>query len=292
MIQLGLVGCGRLAEFGYAPALGGLRGVEVVAVADSDAGRAEALARRLGPDVTAHESAGALIAAAAPDGLVVSTPPAAHLGAAEAAAAAGLPCLIEKPPADTLEAAVAIAALDPAPWIGFNRRFQHAARIGRVTGGPCELELEIRYRRASWRPHTVDDDALLDLAPHLVDLALFLSGESQATVRSAILSRERVALELGLGESRATIRCATDRAYYERVDVRVGGERVGQSGDGGPANALLTRLPWVEYPLVASLRAQLAAFADALEGRDPGLLAGAEDGVRVMRVIESVRVAA
>ncbi len=292
MIRLGLVGCGRLAELGYAPALDGLAGVEVRAVADPDGARAGALARRLGPGVSVHDSAGALIAAAAPDGLVISSPSAAHLADAEAAAGAGIPCLIEKPPADTLESSIAIAALEPAPWIGFNRRFQHAVRIGPVIRGAVELELEIRYRRASWRPHTVDDEALLDLAPHLVDLALLLSGEPEASVRSAVLARDRVSLELGLGESRATIRCSTDRPYYERVDVRAGGESVGRSGAGGPANALLTRLPWVEHPLVASLRAQLAAFAAAVEGRDPGLLAGAEDGLRVMRVIESVRAAA
>ena len=49
----------------------------------------------------------------------------------------------------------------------------------------------------------------------------------------------------------------------------------------------MTRLPAVAHPLIASLRAQLSAFAAAARGADGGLLATAEDGVRAMRVIEA-----
>ena len=289
MLRLGLVGCGRLAEVGYVPAASGLADLELVAVADPDAARAEALAAALGPGVSAHRDAAALVAAAAPDGLIIASPPASHL--ADAEAAAGIPCLVEKPPAHDLAAAAALAALEPAPWIGFNRRFQHGAPLlGRIPGEPYELELEIRYRRASWRPHTGGDDALLDLAPHLVDLALLLSGAGEAAVRSATVARERATLELALGTGIATIRCATDRPYYERVAISAGGSVVASSTAGGPAKALLTRLPGIEHPLISSLRAQLAAFAEAVAGRDPGVLASADDGLRVMRVIDSVRV--
>jgi len=293
-VRLGLVGCGRLAEVGYAAAVRGLAAVEIVALADPDAGRREALATRLGTrgdrEVPAFSSAEALLDGAQVDALLIASPAAAHRADAELAAAAAIPCLIEKPPADDLEAAEAIAALEPTPWIGFNRRFQHARRVrDRIPAGTAlALDLELRYRRDSWRPHAVDDGALLDLAPHLVDLALLLAGSAKVEVHSATISPARVELELALGRSSATIRCATDRPYLERIVVRgTDGSRLGASHAGGPARALLTRLPAVRHPLVTSLRAQLVAFAAMARGNERSLLATAADGVRVMRVIEA-----
>jgi len=46
-LRLGLVGCGRLAELGYAPAAAAARGVEIVAVADPDRDRRGLLAGKL-----------------------------------------------------------------------------------------------------------------------------------------------------------------------------------------------------------------------------------------------------
>jgi len=85
---------------------------------------------------------------------------ATHVADTFAAAAAGLPTLVEKPPAADAGAAAMLATLVPPPWIGFNRRFDPL--IERVRGrvpahGRLELSIELRYRRGSWRPHTVTD---------------------------------------------------------------------------------------------------------------------------------------
>ena len=42
-LRLGLIGCGRLAELGYAPAIARLGEVELVAVADPDRERRDAV---------------------------------------------------------------------------------------------------------------------------------------------------------------------------------------------------------------------------------------------------------
>jgi len=290
-LRLGLVGCGRLAEAGYLPALAGLSEFTVTAVADPAANRRERIAA-LAPGAPAQfGDAGALAASGEVDAAVVASPAEYHVADAAALTSAGIPCLIEKPPAPELVGAEILAQLTPAPWIGFNRRFTHGAKvIGSVPPeGPIELKLDLRYRRASWASVQVGDPVVLDLAPHLVDLTLLLSGSPEAGVRAARLGHERAEIELETGRGIAHISCASDRAHRERVIVRAEDRRVAVSADGGPLGLITSRLPGREHPLVRSLRAQLEAFAAAVRGGDPGLLATAEDGVRTMRVIAMAR---
>ena len=121
-LRLGLVGCGRVAQRGYVAAARRAAGVRLVAVADLDRSRCEAAA----PGVRAYDGARALIAAGDVDALVLATPASAHLADARVAAEASLPTLVEKPPGIDASEAAALAALDPAPWISFNRRFEPA----------------------------------------------------------------------------------------------------------------------------------------------------------------------
>ncbi len=294
-LSLGLIGCGRLAELGYAPAAAGLADVELIAVADPEPRRRERIARlvaRRAAPPRVHGSAAELLAEGRVDAVVLASPPGEHVRQAELASRAGIPCLVEKPPALGHAGAERIAALDPPPWIGFNRRFQHGARLlGSIPAhGWLELELELRYRRAAWRAVAVDDDAVLDLGPHLVDLALMLSGSAAVRVRSAALAPRRAVIELEWERGRARIACATDRPHSERVVARDERGRVlARSVAGGPHAALAGRLPGRVHPLVASLREQVAAFAAALAGGDPGVLATAADGARVMRLIDEAR---
>jgi predicted dehydrogenase len=293
-LRVGLVGCGRLAEIGYVPAIAATDGVELVAVADPRPARRERIARLAADSaagsIEAHAGAAELLERGEAEALIVASPPAQHVEQARLASEAAVACLVEKPPAPDLAGAEQLAALERPPWIGFNRRFQHAAALlGAVPAdGPLELLLELNYRRASWRAVSVRDDAVLDLAPHLVDLALLLARAATATVRSARLTPERVELELDIGRGPARIRCATDRAHRERVVARrPGAARIAASRAGGLVRGAMHRAPGRVHPLTASLRAQLSAFAAAARGADGGLLASAEDGVRAMRVIEA-----
>lgn len=286
-LRLGLIGCGRIAEAGYLPAVAAGSSAVVAAVADPVPDRRDELARACGAATFA--SAEELVASGAVDAVVVVSPPAEHLAHASLAAAAGLPCLVEKPPATDAQGAVALAALDPPPWIGFNRRFQQGAELQPKVprDGELELEMELSYRRRSWGAHQVADEPLLDLAPHLVDLALVLAGP-EAEVRAATASAERCALVLDTSRGMALIRCATDRPHLERVVVRrAGGPVVARSSTGGLVSAVGARLRRANHPLVASLERQLAAFAAAVRGGDPGLLATAQQGARVMATIDA-----
>lgn len=290
-LRLALVGCGRLAEAGYLPALATLDDVVLTAVADPKAERRARIAEHSAADPFQFSGAAELAGSGAADAVVLASPVAQHLADAVALTSAGISCLVEKPPAPDLAGTEALARLSPSPWIGFNRRFTHGARlIGDVPGdGPIELDLELNYRRASWGAVSVGDPVILDLAPHLVDLTLLLSGSPEAGIRSVAIDHERAEIELETGRGSARISCASDRPHRERIVVRARGRRVAASAEGGASALITSRLPWRDHPLVASLRAQLAAFASATRGGDSGLLATAADGVATMRVIDAVR---
>lgn len=313
--SIGLVGCGRLTQAGYLPALGAARGVHLAAVADPEPGRRDAVAAEGGriarTGVAAFPTLRELLEGTAVDAVVLATPAAAHLADAKVAAAARVPTLVEKPPAQDVAGAAALAALDPAPWIAFNRRFgagQRAVRSALVgeegkdvgSGGAraaqrVDFLLELRYRRSSWGAHTVGDEALLDLGPHLVDLARWLSGGEVTGIRSATLSYERAQLELELERGRATLRCAADRLHRELVEARgEGDELLAHHSEGGLMAGLRGRVTarGEPHPLVASLTAQLEAFAAAARGERAPTLATAADGHAVMAVIDAARACA
>jgi predicted dehydrogenase len=285
------VGCGRLAERGYVPAARAAHGVELAAVADIDPARCE----RAAPGVPAYEGARALIADARVEAVVLATPAFAHLADARLAAAAGLPALVEKPPATDAREAAALARLDPRPWIGFNRRFERS--LGRMhaalpAGGPFDLTLQMSYRRRSWSSHVTSDDALLDLGPHLVDLARWLTGARVERVRAEKIEPVRAVFELDLRDGRARASCAIDRPYRERVEARgPDGRLLARDSRGGLVRGVLAHLPGRggDHPLVASLTAQLEAFARAIRGEPAGSLATAEEGAAAMAAIEGAR---
>jgi predicted dehydrogenase len=288
-LRVGLVGCGRIAERGYLPALRRVPGLELAAVADVDPARCAGAA----PGAPAFGSAAALLAEAALDALIVATPAETHLEIARLAAAAGLPALVEKPPAADVEQARELAALAPAPWIGFNRRFEPALQRLRagLPASRLELTLAFSYERASWGSHAASGDVLLDVGPHLLDLARWLGGEVRA-VRPRVLEERRAVLEVELERGRAHVACDGAAPYRELVDARDSrGRKLGRYEAGGRVWGVRARLR-AGHSLVPSLAAQLRAFAEAARGAPAPILATARDGLAAMEAIGAARAAA
>ncbi len=288
-VRLGMIGCGRLAESGYAPAVARAHDVEIVAVADPDRSRRGLLANKLG--ASSHATTSGLLAGGPLHGVVICCPPTDHEAAAAECAAAGLRSLVEKPPAPDAAGALRLAALRPAPFTGFNRRFDQGAELaGRIpVDGELQLRLVLHYRRASWRPLQRGEDALLDLGPHLVDLALMLTGATPIAVR-AHATRDRAGVALATTRGTVEIECATNRPYHELVEIRdERGRRVARSTRGGHVRGLASRLAPGAHPLVRSLTAQLEAYGAALRGERAGLLATAVEGAAAMCVLDAAR---
>jgi len=122
-MRFGLIGVGRIGAF-HASTLRDLPRADSVIVADADAGRARAVAARLG--IQAADSVPDLLAAGI-DALVIATPTVTHPELIIAGTHAGLPVFCEKPVAadvaGTLTVIKAVAGGGDRIQIGFQRRF-------------------------------------------------------------------------------------------------------------------------------------------------------------------------
>ncbi len=291
-VRVGLVGCGRLAERGYLPAFSNAEGVDLVAVADRDEARCAVVA----PACPAHASAAELLAATQIDLLVLAHAVEAHVADARVAAAVGVPSLVEKPPARTTAEAEGLAALDPPPWLGFNRRFEPAigAFRSRLDTPPARLELEFTMLPSSWGARDGSEGALLDLGPHLVDLALWITGRAPQRVRVAHVSAAQATFEIDLDGVSARVHVSHGRAWRERLVCRDSrGRVIARLDRGGLPRRFAAKLRrTTPGPLVVSLAAQLTAAATAVRGGPvDDRLASVAQGIAAMRVLDAVAAA-
>ena len=289
-VRVGLVGCGRIAECGYLPAFKLVRGIALVGIADVNPSRC----RMLAPEIPAYENIESLIRAGGMDALVISVPTRFHLEYARCAAEAGIPSLVEKPPGVDVQEAKAMHALKPTPWVAFNRRFEPGLMALKETipnGQAFRLRLELHYRRTTWKPFDMHDDALLDLGPHLIDLARWLAESEVRSARTLSLGQHYAKFELELSRGRAVVACSTNRPYFERMEITdAGGCHRASYRRGGILSGIMAKLrPKVANPLVNSLISELEAFSQAVRGGSSGSLASAADGLAVMSAIEAVR---
>jgi predicted dehydrogenase len=290
-VQMGLVGCGRLAEFGYIPALRRASGVALVGVADVDPVRCS----RIAPGVPAYMTLQDLIGGGQAQAIIISTPTRCHLADATVAAQAKLPALVEKPPGMDLKEAQGLLKLHPRPWLAFNRRFdpEFANLKSRLPKQEThKIRLELCYRRRAWNPIDMHDDALLDLGPHLIDLVRWLTANEVISVQARTLTPHYVECELELENGQATIICCCNSPYREMVNAwSIDGRLLGTYRRGGIISGIFGKVfPERDSPLVRSLVRQLEAFTCAVQGLPLAeQLGSVDDGVKVMTIIEAVR---
>jgi predicted dehydrogenase len=192
-LRWGMIGCGDVAEVKAGPGLQKADGSTLAAVTSRSADKARDFARRHGvPRV--HASAADLIADPEIDAVYIATPPSSHCELAEAAAAAGKPCLVEKPMALTYaECARMAAAAERAGsplWVAYYRRalprylfvreLVRDGAIGRLTSVHVEVfePLPTSERARTWRfdPAIAGGGLFFDLGSHSVDMIDFLAG--------------------------------------------------------------------------------------------------------------------
>lgn len=185
-------------------------GYDVVAGADVDADVRTSFQDEY--DAMTYDDPEQLFDEVDPDAAVVATPNAYHAPVAIAALTAGVNVLVEKPLADSLDAARAVADAEAGStafgMVGFQRRFLNqmqtlnaeieTGRLGEVT----HIEVNYARRRGIPRGAKVIEEhggggALLDLGVHVLDLALyFLSfpqlDEAVGTTRSDFMNRDDV----------------------------------------------------------------------------------------------------
>jgi 1,5-anhydro-D-fructose reductase (1,5-anhydro-D-mannitol-forming) len=192
-VRWGIVGCGDVTEIKSGPGFQKAAGSSLVAVMRRDRAKAEDYARRHGvPRV--HATAEDLIADPDVDAVYIATPPGSHESLALLAAAAGKPCLVEKPMARThAECARMVDAFSTTGtplWVAYYRRalprflkvreLLAAGAIGHVTSVHIQVtdRLTPAAGATNWRfdPANAGAGLFLDLASHCLDLVDFLIG--------------------------------------------------------------------------------------------------------------------
>lgn len=192
-VRWGIVGCGDVTEVKSGPGFQHARGSSLVAVMRRDLARAQDYARRHGVP-RACNRVSALIGDPEVDAVYIATPPSSHLEIALEVAAAGKPCLVEKPMAMTHAECVrmvdAFRAAGVPLWVAYYRRalprFLEVKRqlalgtIGRITS----VHVQVTDRLASdatlgnWRfdPAVAGAGLFYDLGSHCFDLLDFFAG--------------------------------------------------------------------------------------------------------------------
>ena len=172
-IRVAVVGVGHLGKH-HARLYAASQHAELVAVVDSDASRAAAIASEYGTIALAEPSdlAGRV------DAVSVAVPTVAHREVAETLLSSGIDVLIEKPIAPSLEEADAINRVAKQHgrrvMVGHTERFNPAFQaLARAVDAPRFVEA---HRLAAFTARSTDIDVVLDLMIHDLDLLLHLDG--------------------------------------------------------------------------------------------------------------------
>ena len=208
----GLIGCGFFSQ-NHLHAWQQLDGVEIVALCDSDAQRLSDMARRFGIEKT-YGDAAAMLANEALDFVDIATTVNSHRALVELAAAARVPCICQKPFANSISDGQAmVEACDKAGIpLMVHENFRWQTPIQRVRqvldtgaiGKPFWGRVSFRsaFDVFSGQPYLATDERFIlqDLGIHIIDIARFLFGEP--TVVSASTRRVN---EMIRGEDVATL---------------------------------------------------------------------------------------
>lgn len=303
-MNLVLLGAGRIGEV-HGANIARHRRARLHAVVDVDAGRAAALAEKLGSRAVADTEAA--VADPAVDGVMICTSTDTHVEMIELAASHGKPVFCEKPiDLDLAKVDRCLARVDDAGvplLIGFNRRFdphfralREAVRRGEL--GRLEV-LKITSRDPQPPPPEyvrVSGGIFRDMMIHDLDMARFLLPEEpvelyatgSCLVDPAIGQAGDVDTAVVVMRTAAGALCVIDnsrRAVYG-YDQRI--EAFGEQGmisAGNPAPTTLTRAfadavsldkpPWFFLERYAeAYQAELEHFLEVIEGRAGPLIDG------------------
>jgi predicted dehydrogenase len=296
-LPIGVVGVGALGRH-HARHLSELPGVRLVGVCDTDAARARAVAGELG--TRAFSELDALLAEVKAVTVAVPTP--AHAEVGLRALGRGVPVLMEKPLAATLDEADALVAAAARGrlllQVGHIERYNRALRAAEAyLDGPRYIE---SMRLAPFQPRGTDVAVVLDLMIHDLDLVLRLTGGAEATeVRASGVSVLSPHLDLANARvefANGTVALATaSRVSRERVrrlrlfqpngylslDLASGGGEFmrlradWRPGTGAQLSDVVERIE-LQAPEADALRLELESFVRAVRGERAAVVTGEE----------------
>lgn len=312
-LPIGVIGVGALGRH-HARHLSTLEGVRLVGVHDTHPGRAEEVAKDLG--TRAFPDLDVLLGQV--EAVTVAVPTRAHAAVGLRALGRGVPVLMEKPLAATLEEADAlIAAARRARvqlQVGHIERYNRALRAAEAyLDGARYIESQ---RLAPFQPRGTDVAVVLDLMIHDLDLVLRLTGGAEVTeVRASGLSvlsphldlaNARVEFADGAVAQVTASRVARERIRklrlfqpngYLSLDLASGGGEFmrvrpdWKPGTGAQLSDVVERIV-LEAPEADALRLELESFVHAVRGERAAVVTGEEGRAALalaLRVADAVR---
>jgi predicted dehydrogenase len=308
-----VVGTGALGRH-HARHLASLEEARLVGVYDADPARGRAVADELG--TTSFPDLDALLEQV--EAVTVAVPTPAHAAVGLRALERGVPVLMEKPLAATVDEADALIAAAQRGGlqlqVGHIERYNRALRAAEpYLNGPRYIE---SLRLAPFQPRGTDVAVVLDLMIHDLDLVLHLTGGAEAIeVRASGLSllsshldlaNARVEFNNGAVAMATASRVSRERTRrlrlfqpngYLSLDLASGaGEFMRVRGDWRPGTgqALSDVVERIELaaPEADALRLELRSFVHAVQGEREVVVSGEEGRAALalaLRVADAVR---
>ena len=293
-LKAGVIGAGVFASF-HARKYAELPQVELAGVYDPDTERAGKLAAELGAQ--AFDSLHALLAAC--HVVTVASPASTHAGLVEQALAAFRHVYVEKPLADTLDAAAPL--VEEAARRRLVLACGHQERVVFAAMGLLDTPEPARrlesVRRGLPGPRSRDVSCVLDLMVHDLDLALQLGGDDILSV-AATGGFDQVTAQIvfrsGLHAVLEASRIAPARERTMRLEYGSGEVKVDflapafDNATGFALNPNFAATPAGRDPLGTSV----AGFVDCVLGRTPRPVVTGEEGLAALALALRVERAA
>lgn len=288
-----VVGLGDIARKAYLPVLGPMSGVQLhLATRDPPVLAEVGAAYRIDH---LYSSADEALAAASFDAAFVHAATQAHPAIVERLLRAGIPVFVDKPLADSFEAAERLVALAEETGtllaVGFNRRF--APGYAGLRDGPREFCLMQKHRRGPLDPprRTVFDDFI-----HVVDTLLFLAPvmPERVTIETDVQDGLLRSVTVVLGSHGQVAIGAMSRVSgidEERLDVIGGGRKrsvlnLSEQREQADGREIAMRRP--DWATVGRQRGFEAMCTDFLDGVRQGRRTASGDILATHRLCEDI----
>ena len=311
-LSIGIIGCGRVVEQHYAPALRSIPGVRIAALADVREERREVVGQLLAVG-SRFDSADAMLEEVRPDAVIVATTPGTHADLVTAALQAGASVLVEKPlatsPADAFTVLSAAASAGRCAMVGFNRRFWvPVIRLREMIAGAGSIEdvrahMVMRTDLLNWHAVSGVPDVLDDLGCHQLDLIRYLFQSEIVSIRSVWLDSSSVRMEMRL-EDGPEVTCIASHSApsVETISIEAAGIRYRATRGSDrirpamePWRQILDKKDLVVRKLTRrpstmrdTFRRQVQAFVDSIRTGNPPV-PGIGDGVAAVKAVAAAR---